>query len=188
MVRVIPTWLRQANERGQVVLLAALVLAVAILPIVAAYLQLGYGGATSTAVSDDRPRETQRLLERTVEDATAGIPSTYDWQNRSAAAERVRERIDPTAATLEQSQLEDRVTHQLSYNQSRGVLWASENCPRGPDRQFGKCESIDGIVVQDRAGQTHVLAVAVDLSTTGPDSERSLTTVIHTPAQSERTR
>lgn len=178
MVRVEPTWLNQANERGQVVLLAALVLVVALVPIVAAYLQLGYEGETHAGIDSEPEQDTRRLLERSVQEATNTIPASYEWSERQNAAERVRDRLEPTAKGIEQSRLESGVTQQLAYNESRADEWAEGHCPSGPDRQFGPCESIDGIVLQERAGRTHVLAVVVDLTTTAAARESTLTTVI----------
>ena len=40
------------------------------------------------------------------------------------------------------------------------------NCPGGPNRDFGPCEATDGVVVQERAGETVVLAVAFDVRVT----------------------
>jgi hypothetical protein len=96
MVRVKSTWSNQASERGQVVLLAALVLVVALIPITAAYLQLGYGGETHAVIGTDAEQDTDRLLERTVQTETDDIPSRYSWSERQDAAERVHERIEPT--------------------------------------------------------------------------------------------
>ncbi|WP_336326254.1 DUF7261 family protein [Halovenus sp. HT40] len=178
MVRVKPTWLTQANKRGQVVLLAALVLVVALVPIVAAYLQLGYQGETHTGIDSEPEQDTQRLLERSVQEATNTIPATYEWSERQNAAERVRGRLEPTAEGVEWSRLDSGVTQQLTYNESRADEWTDTHCPGGPDRQFGPCESIGGIVLQERAGRTHVLAVAVDLTTTATARESTLTTII----------
>lgn len=178
MVRVESTWSSQANERGQVLLLAALVLVVALIPIAVAYLQLGYEGEAHAGIESDTERDTQRLLERAVQEETNDIPATYDWSERRDAAENTRDRLEPTTEGLETSRLDDGVTQRLRYNESRADEWAIDHCPGGPDRQFGPCVSINGIVVQERAGQTHVLAIAIDLTTTAPDRDSTLTTVI----------
>jgi len=182
MVRVKSTWSSQANGRGQAVLLAAVVLVVALIPVVAAYLQLGYGGQTAAGVDDDRQREARQLLERAVQEHASGIESSYRWRGRDAAAERVRGRLEPITRQLTRSRLDETTVQHVAYNQSRAASWASERCPSGPDRQFGPCEAISGVVVQERAGQTHVLAVAVDLSTTTPAADSRLTTVIRVQA------
>jgi len=164
-------------SRGQVVLLAAFVLAVALVPVVVAYLQLGYD--TDLTPQTDRAPETdaERLLDRAVYDAAGGVPDSYSWNERARAVQTVRDRLDPTVRTLERARLSDGIAYRLSYNANRASNWASEHCDRGPDRQFGPCESIRGVVVQERSDRTHVLAVAFDLSVTTPDGERRLTTV-----------
>ncbi|WP_224447668.1 DUF7261 family protein [Haloprofundus salilacus] len=44
-----------------------------------------------------------------------------------------------------------------------GTQWAETNCPRGPNREFGPCESFGGVVVQERAGDAVVVAVSLDV-------------------------
>nr|WP_254279967.1 hypothetical protein [Halomicroarcula marina] len=52
------------------------------------------------------------------------------------------------------------------------------NCPSGPDRQFGDCAADRGVVVQERLGRTHVLGVAVDVTTTTERGETAVTAVL----------
>lgn len=47
-------------------------------------------------------------------------------------------------------------------------------------RQFGGCVAVDGFVVQERAGDLTLLAVAVDLAVTTP-SERTRVTLVLWP-------
>lgn len=173
-----PTWSTQANQRGQVVLLAALVLVVALVPMVLAYLQLGYDGDVRTSIGNDPGAEGERLLDRAVQDATAGIAQSYDWSERDEAVQTVRDRLDPPLRTLERARLEDGIAYDITYDHDRAKHWTNGNCPGGPDRDFGRCEVIDGVVVQNRAGGTHVLAVAFDLTVTAPDGSVDLTTVV----------
>lgn len=173
-----PTWLSQVNDRGQVVLLAALLLVVALVPMVFAYLQLGYDGDVHTGIESDSVAETQRVLDRTVHNASTGVADSYNWDDRSEAVRTIQDRLDPTLQTLTASRLDERTAYELSYNGSRAQAWANANCPAGPNRQFGGCESINGVVVQERAERTHALAVAFDLTVTTPDGETSLTTVV----------
>lgn len=163
-------------------MLAAVVLIVALVPVIAAYLQLSYGGQSAAGIDDDRQHEARQLLERAVQEHASGIESTYRWQQRDAAAERIRDQVEPTTRQLTRSRLDEYTVHQLRYNQSRAASWASERCPGGPNRQFGPCEAISGVVVQERAGRTHILAVAVDLSVIIPDGDSTLTTVIRVRA------
>lgn len=178
MVRVKPTWSNQANSRGQVVLLAAVVIVVALVPMVLAYLQLGYAGDVGTSVGTDPGGEAERVLDRAVHDSVDGIAQSYEWEQRTLAVRAVRDRLEPQLQTLEQSRLQDGIAYEIAYNDSRARRWADDNCKRGPDRQFGPCESIDGVVVQERGDGTHVLAAAFDVAVTTPQGELDLTTTI----------
>lgn len=165
------------QHRGQIVLLAAITLAVVLVPIVLAYLQLGYHADTEPTTGTAPETAVERELDRAVHDAASGIASTYEWNQRTDAIRTVHNRLDPPIQTLERSQLEDGIAYRLSYNQSRANRWARNHCEKGPDRQFGRCETSHGVVVQNRGGQTHVLAVAFDITVSTPDGERRLTTV-----------
>lgn len=177
MVRVKPTWLNQANRRGQVVLLAAVLLVVALVPMILAYLQLGYAGDTETTIEGDPAAETERVLDRAVH-AAVSETSTEAWNNRDEMIAEIRAELDPTLGVLEQSRLDDGIAIEISYNQSRAQGWRDGHCPQGQHRQFGGCEAADGVVVQDRVDETHVLAVAFDVRVTTNDGETSLTTVV----------
>jgi hypothetical protein len=65
-----------------------------------------------------------------------------------------------------------------SFNQSQAADWAVDKCPNGPRRHFGACRAIRGVVVQDRAGETHVLAVGFDIHITGRDSAAQIQLVV----------
>jgi hypothetical protein len=93
-------------------------------------------------------------------------------------AEQVRERLAPRLHTLNASRVEEGVAYAVRYNRSAGSTWADEHCPRGDGRWFGPCRAIDGVVVQERAGETTVPAVAYDVRVTTPRSERELTFVV----------
>jgi hypothetical protein len=70
------------------------------------------------------------------------------------------------------------VAYAVRYNRSAASAWVDEQCPRGDGRWFGHCRSVDGVVVQERAGETTVLAVAYDVRITTPRGERALTFVV----------
>jgi len=165
------------GSRGQLVLIAALALVVALVPLVFAYLQLGYHGD----IRPDEPADTaqaERTLDRSLHDAVTGVDGTYSWSNRTAAVTAVRDRLDATSATLERSELSGGVVYDVSANETRATRWATRHCPRGSDRQFGPCEADRGVVVQERSGRTHVLAVAIDVRATTDASETLLRTVL----------
>lgn len=171
--------LQAPDRRGQLVLLAAGALAVALVPMALAYLQLGYHQDVGAAGVEDSPlRNTERVLDRTLHDAVEGIPAEHAWSNRSAAVTRLRDRFRDDLLKLNHSGVETGTVRAVTYNRSRAVAWAGEHCPTGPARQFGPCRADRGIVVQNRADRTHVLAVAFDVRVTAPDGRWETTTVV----------
>ena len=155
------------RERAQLVLVAAAVVAVALAPVVVAYLQLGYHDDVRASGDYTAPAENaQRVLDRAVHESATGIPAAYEWSEREEAVVKVRERLGPRLSELEAARVEEGTAYQVAYNESAATAWASANCPGGPNRQFGGCEAVGGVVVQDRVGETHVLAVAFDLRVT----------------------
>lgn len=165
----------RVTRRGQLVLLAAVLVAVAIVPMVLAYLQLSYhvdveaGGA-----HDDPTADARSVLVRAVHQAREDVPGQYSWARRSAAVRTVEARLEPRIATVETARVEEGIYRNVSYNQTLAERWENANCPS----EFGPCEAHDGIVVQERAGRTHVLAIAFDLETTGQHQRTELSTVV----------
>lgn len=155
------------RERAQLVLAAAAVVAIALAPVVVAYLQLGYHDDVRASGDYTAPAENaQRVLDRAVHESASGIPGEYGWDEREEAVVEVRDRLKPRLGELEAARVEEGTAYQVAYNESAAEEWASANCPGGPNRQFGDCVAVDGVVVQDRVGETHVLAVAFDLRVT----------------------
>ncbi|KZN22946.1 hypothetical protein A4G99_17860 [Haladaptatus sp. R4] len=157
------------NDRAQLVLGAAALVAVALTPILFAYLQLGYSGDVAASGEYDAPvQNAQRVLSRGVHGAGSGVPESYRWQQRDAAVSTIRTDLQGTLDSLRSSRVESGTVYQVEYNESAAQSWANEHCPetRGPNRQFGACEAKQGVVVQNRDGETHVLAVAFDVRVT----------------------
>jgi len=90
----------------------------------------------------------------------------------------VRTRMQPSIDRLEADGITEGVPRSIAYNETAAGEWADEACPGGPARQFGDCEAIDGVVVQDRVGETHVLAAAFDVRVTTESGTTSLTVVV----------
>lgn len=168
-----------SRNRGQLVVLAALALAIALVPMALAYLQLGYHDDVRAAtVDDDRLQSVERTLGRTLTDLSADVPARHPWHNRSGAVSELRSRLQPTIHALRTASVDSETATTVSYNHSRAQAWERANCPRGPAREFGQCRVDRGVVVQERDGRTHVLAVAVDISVTTPDGEREMAAVV----------
>jgi hypothetical protein len=168
-----------ARERAQLVLAAAALVAVALAPVVVAYLQLGYHADVDASAEFDAPdRNAERLLSRAVHDAAGDATGEFAWSERTAAAAGVRDELKPRLDALRSSRVEEGTVYRVGYNQTAARSWRRANCPGGPNRQFGPCEAHRGVVVQERAGETHVLAVAFDVRVTTRDSEMTLTMVV----------
>ncbi|WP_267161488.1 DUF7261 family protein [Halovenus salina] len=165
------------RDRGQLVLVAALALSLVLVSLGVAYLQLGYDSDIDRP--DQQPaQQLERVLDRAVHNASAGISADYSWADRDSAVRAATDKLDETMKRLETSRLRDGHVYSITRNETRAIAWRSANCPSGPDRQFGSCDSEDGVVVQERHGQTHVLAVAFDFVITTPDAELSVTLTI----------
>jgi hypothetical protein len=170
------------------VLVAATVIAVALVPIVLASLQLGYhDDVRATADYDDDPTaDALRVLERAVATESASIPSRYAWATRDSAVTAVHTGLQPRLDRLEAARIEDGVYYNVTYNGTAARQWTDANCPSGPNRQFGDCVADRGVVVQDRVGRTHVLVVAFDITTTTERGEATVTVVLETSGRSSR--
>lgn len=167
------------RNRGQLVLLAAALVAVALAPLVLAYLQLGYhGDVRATGEYDNPTADTVRVLDGAVTDVSGDIPGEYAWAQRTDAITAVRNELRPTLERLRTAEIERGTVTKIQYNASAASAWRSRNCPGGPDRQFGGCLADRGVIVQERTDRTHVLAVAVDITTTTERGETTLTVVL----------
>lgn len=161
------------NRRGQLVLVAAAVAALALVPVAAAYLQFGY----APAVAEPDPGHGGRVadaLERLVDGAAERATGTQ-WGRRTAAVGEFRAALGPRVAALERSRLGDAVAVRVVEN---GTAAAAVACPGGPGRAFGACERDGGVVVQERANETVVVAVAYEVRVTAPDGTTTFTRVI----------
>lgn len=165
--------------RGQLVLIAALALAVALVPLLLAYVQLGYSEDLVVQTGGEPAEEIERTLEHELNDVTSDLLAEDGWDVADALSSELRNRLAPTLDTINRSHLDAGTAISVSYNQTRAAIAASSDCPHGPDRQFNEnCQAIDGVIIQERAGKLHVLGVAVDIEITGTDGETRLTTVI----------
>ncbi|WP_276273930.1 DUF7261 family protein [Haloarcula litorea] len=167
------------RRRGQLVLVAAALVAVALAPLVLAFLQLGYhDDVRATADYGGATGPTVRSLERAVASESAGIPGEYAWAERGAAVTHLRTELAPRVSRLESARVERGTAVRIEYDRPTAAAWASTNCPGGPDRQFGDCVADRGVVVQDRLGRTHVLAVAITVTATTDRGETAVTIVV----------
>lgn len=164
-------------DRGQLVLVAAAVVAVALTPVLFAYLQLGYHPDVSTERQPTGERAVA-FLDRSVHDAAAATAGDYEWDERTRMADAMRDELAGDIETLAESRIEAGISHMVEYNRTAALAWQVENCRRGDGRRFGACETDRSIVLQERAGEAVFLAVAFDVRIVGPDGEAELTVVV----------
>jgi len=166
------------RERAQLVLAAAAVVAVALAPVVLAYLQLGYHADVAAAGDyEEQTGDAVRVLERATHEAAANATGP-PWDRRETVVADVRAALAPRLRTLEGSRAASGTGIIVGYNATAARAWAGTNCPGGPDRRFGACAADRGVVVQERAGETHVLAVAYDLRVVTRRGRTALTVVV----------
>ena len=165
--------------RGQLVLVAAVLVAVALAPVVLAALQLGYHDDVRAAGAvDDPTADTVRVLDRAVSRESESVPRRYSWTARSAAVTALRDDLGPVRSRLRTAEMERGTVTEIAYNATAAQAWQSTNCPSGPGREFGPCLTDRGVVVQERVDRTHVLAVGFDVTTTTERGETGVTVVL----------
>jgi len=169
------------TDRGQLVLVAAAVVAVALAPVVLAYLQLGAHPDVAASGEYDAPgANAERFLERAVHEAGTNATDEHAWSAREQAVASTRRDLAPRLDRLRSTRVEQGTAYRVAYNDTAAGAWAQDDCPDGPDRQFGPCETDRGVVVQERAGTTHVLGVAFDVRVTTERRRTNLTLVVRT--------
>ncbi|WP_276259374.1 DUF7261 family protein [Haloglomus litoreum] len=166
-------------DRGQLVLAAAALIALALVPVVLAYLQLGYHpDVAASSDYDGHGENARRFLERAVHEAGANATGESAWDERDRAVDAMRTELAPRLDTLNASQVAEGVAYAVRYNGSAAGDWAAAECPGGRGREFGPCRADRGVVVQGRAGESTVLAAAFDVTVTTPRGQRELTLVV----------
>ena len=160
-------------DRGQIVLVAAAVVAVALLSMTLAYAQLGYdgdrtgAGSVEVASVSEVDRSLTGSLRATAREVRRG--DDHAWRDRRTVAERVAASLDADADRLERAHAEESRSLTVELDDAAATQWAREQCPDGDGREFGPCRVIDGVVVQERADETAVVAAAFRVRVVSPD-------------------
>ena len=166
-------------QRGQLVLLAAVAIAVAVLPLLAMVGQLGYHPDGAARAVDPHPATAgEAVLERAVANVAADLPGAYPWAERQRAAATARRELAPTVAAVNRSLVGEGTVLETTLNATLARTWERANCPGGPARRFGPCRTDGGLILQERAGRTHLVAVAVDIAGTGPAEQWEVSFVL----------
>lgn len=168
----------KGDRRGQMVLLAGVVVALALVAMLVAFLQLGYHADVESAAVDGNPvADGQSYLQRATHDTSRALRGEYDWSERGQVFTEARDRLTPRLAHLERSRVAAGIVYTAEFNQTAASQWAAVNCPSGSGREFGPCEAERGVVVQERNDRTLVIAVGYDLNVTKDDEVTRLTLV-----------
>ncbi|KTG11028.1 hypothetical protein AUR64_07640 [Haloprofundus marisrubri] len=156
----------------------AAVIAVALVPMALAYHQLGYHEDVSASAEPTANGENvARTLDRAVHASATRHDGEYSWGDREAAVAAFEETFAGYVDEIESSRVERGVVYRVDENGTAARRWAETECPTGPNREFGPCESFGGVVVQERAGETAVVAVATDVRVTTDRGVRWVTRV-----------
>ena len=120
------------GDRAQLVLLAAAIIALALVPILVAYVQLGYHADVRATDGYTAPVEdAERTLERAVYGASGSVDGEYHWGERRDAAETTREELAPRLENLEESRIERGTVYRVAYNDSAAGEYEDSECPGG---------------------------------------------------------
>ena len=177
-------------DRGQIVLVAAAVVAVALLSMTLAYAQLGYdadrtgAGTVEVASVSEVDRSLTGSLRATAREVRRG--DDHAWRDRRTVAERVAASLDADADRLERAHAEKSRSLTVALDDAAATQWARERCPDGDGREFGPCRVIDGVVVQERADETAVIAAAFRIRVVSPDESTTVTIVSRVAQGSNR--
>jgi hypothetical protein len=170
------------DRRAQLVLVTAAVIALALVPMAVAYLQLGYhADVQATSDGPTAGDEAIRVLERAVHNASATVAEErYDWAgpDRRQALDHARRLLNADSRTLEASRVTEGVAYDVRENATAASQWEAGFDNTGPGRQFGPTATDGGLVFQERDDQTHLVAVAFDLHVTTDRGTTRLTVVV----------
>jgi hypothetical protein len=141
------------DTRGQVVLVAATVVAIALLTMVFAYTQLG-------SISFDTADEASSRIDTGGTIVNPGSPVI--------ALDTVHNQL---TASVQAAVFDDRKKH--NWNERQRVIErvrtdVTEDFHRIELYHFGQCQSVNGIIIQSRAEEVTIVAIAVEVQVISP--------------------
>ena len=140
--------------------MAAAFVALALVPMALAYVQLGHDpGATAPETADTD--ELRTAVDAAADAAAANVSGRARWGDRTSAVAAADATFRAELARATSAYADRGVLVTVTADDDAADRWASERCPSGEMRRFGECEGRGGFVVQDRAGEVHVVGVAV---------------------------
>lgn len=165
-------------SRGQLVLVAAVAVAVAFVPMLAAYVQLGHHPDVRSGVDHaDALADADGHLQRSVRAATAATDGAYTNGSEAVVAARARDRLATGLRRLDDAGARRGIVYDVAFNHTAAVRFVETSCPGGEMREFEPCVATDGIVTQSRTNQTVVVAAAFDVSARSARGRASATYV-----------
>lgn len=172
------------DNRAQVVLVAATVVAIALLTMVFAYAQLS---SITFDIADDtasrintggtvaNPDSSVIALSAVHNQLTASVQTAVfddvkqsEWSERQHVIKHARAIITEDLHRIESYHIKQGRSLTLNFATVSADEWARMRCPSGPDRVFGRCQSTNGVIVQSRAGETTIVAVAIEVQVLSP--------------------
>ena len=170
----------RSGDRGQIVLVAAAVVAVALLSMTLAYAQLGYdadrrGAGVAVAPVSEIDRSLTGSLRTAAREARRRA-DRRSWADHRSVANRVRESIRADVDRVERANAAESRSISIELQDTAATRWARTRCPDGGGRDFGPCRAMGGIVVQERAGKTAVVAAAFRIRIVSPAESTTVTT------------
>ncbi|MFB6154015.1 MAG: hypothetical protein ABEJ27_07165 [Halodesulfurarchaeum sp.] len=147
-------------SRGQLVLVAGAVVAVALVAILGAALLLGYQPSETPPASPVPGTDIERAVGAAMYEAGPQIRE-LSWGNRERAVTRLEARLQSVLDDLQTAGVTQPRVQVIEYDTERARRLAQQACPEGGARQFGECAAVRGVVVQNRGNRTHLVAVTL---------------------------
>lgn len=168
-------------NRGQLVIAAGAVVAIALIAVLGAALQLGYQPAPEPERVDP-PAETRRVIETVLTQVEPAVRE-YEWGDHEAAVQEVRPALTDGLQDLQIDRAG--IGRTVEPDTEAALERLGTLCPRTGNRSFGSCTAIDGIVLQERQEMTHLVAVVLEVTVRTDTGTTDLTVVVKPSLRAE---
>ena len=160
-------------------LVAAAFVALALVPMAFAYVQLDHDPADAPATVD--ADELRAAVDAAADAAAANVSGRASWNTRIAAVASVNRTFSAGVARATAAHADRDALVTVAADDGAADRWAATRCPGGEMRRFGPCEGRGGFVVQERSGEVHVVGVAVTVRVHTPSETAAYGFEIRTP-------
>ena len=168
------------RDRGQLVLVAAAFVALALVPMAFAHVQLDHDPAADAPATVDAD-ELRTAVDEAADAAAANVSGRASWSERTAAVSSANATLRAELARMTAAHADRDILVTVAANGAAADRWAAKRCPSGEMRRFGGCEGRGGFVVQERAGEVHVVGVAVTVRVHAPSETATYGFEVRTP-------